>query len=191
MTHDPDITQLLKKAGNGEADAYNEIMPKVYDQLHNIAYAHLVKESGEHTYSKTDLVHEAFLKLCNYEKTDWKDRNHFFAIASKCMRQILIDHARKKLADKRGGVKEDVTFIDSIMQQKQEANELIDLDAALKKLEQIDKRLAELVEYRYFGEMSIEGTAEIMDVSTSTISRDWQKARGWLYKELKKPIDLN
>ncbi len=185
---DADITQLLKDAGKGEKSAYNDLMPYVYNQLRDIANSHLVKESPDHTYSKTGLVHEAFLKLIDYDKTDWKDRNHFFAIASKCMRQILIDHARKKLADKRGGSGEDVTYIDQITRQKEEASNLLELDEALKKLEKIDNRLAEIVEYRYFGEMSIENTADVMNVSTSTVSREWQKARGWLYKELKKPM---
>lgn len=182
------ITQLLQKAGNGEEEAFNKLMPCVYNQLRDIANSHLVGERPDHTYSKTGLVHEAFLKLFDYEKTNWVDRNHFFAIASKCMRQILIDHARKKLAEKRGGSNEAVTFIDQIMQEKEEASNLIDIDEALKKLEQIDERLAELVEYRYFGEMSIENTAEVMNVSTSTVNRDWQKARGWLFNELKKPL---
>lgn len=182
------ITQLLQKAGKGEQDAFNELMPCVYDQLRDIANSHLIGERPNHTYSKTGLVHEAFIKLFDYEKTNWQDRNHFFAIASKCMRQILIDHARKKLAEKRGGNNEAVTFIDQIMQEKEEASNLIDIDEALKKLEKLDKRLAELVEYRYFGEMSIENTADVMNVSTSTVNRDWQKARGWLYKELKKPL---
>jgi len=183
-----DITQLLKEAGKGEKNAYNELMPQVYNQLRDIANSHLVRESSDHTYSKTGLVHEAYIKLIDYDKTDWKDRNHFFAIASKCMRQILIDHARKKLADKRGGSNAEVTFLDQIMQQKEEASNLIELDEALKKLEVIDNRLAEIVEYRYFGEMSIENTADVMKVSTSTVSREWQKARGWLYKELNKPL---
>jgi len=184
---DEDITHLLIKAGNGHQEAYDDLMPKVYDELQSMAYRFISREHHEHTYSKTDLVHEAYLKLCDYDQTNWKNRNHFFAIASRCMRQILIDYARKKLADKRGGENRDITFIDSIMQKKDEASNLIDLDEALKKLEQFDERLARLVEYRYFGEMSIESTADVLNVSESTVNRDWKKARGWLYKELKKP----
>lgn len=184
------ITHLLKKAGNGDKKAYQKLMPRVYDELQAMAHRHLSNEHHHHTYGKTDLVHEVFLKLCDYDQADWKNRNHFFAIASKCMRQILIDYARKKMADKRGGEKKDITYIDSIMQQKKQAENLIDLDDALKKLEEFDERLAELVEYRYFGEMSIESTASVMDVSVSTVNRDWKKARGWLYKELKRPAGM-
>ncbi len=184
------ITNLLVQAGNGEEKAYQDLMPKVYDELQLMAHRHLSHENHQHTYSKTDLVHEAYLKLCDYDQTNWKNRNHFFAIASKCMRQILIDYARKKLADKRGGKKRDLTYIDNIFLQEEEASNLIDLDEALNKMESFDPRLAELVEYRYFGEMSIENTAEVMNISESTVSRDWKKARGWLYKELKKPLTL-
>ncbi|MEX0660217.1 MAG: ECF-type sigma factor [Balneolaceae bacterium] len=184
------ITNLLKQVSKGEKDAYQDLMPKVYNKLQLMANRQLSFENHQHTYGKTDLVHEAYLKLCDYDQTDWKSRNHFFAIASKCMRQILIDYARKKLADKRGGKKQDVTYIDSIFQEKDEASNLIELDEALKKMAGFDPRLAELVEYRFFGEMSIESTAEVMNISKSTVSRDWQKARGWLYKELKKPMNL-
>ena len=150
-----------------------------------MANQHLAKEYHNHTYSRTELVHEAYLKLCNYNEMDWKDRSHFYAIASKCMRQILIDYARKKLADKRGGDNQKITLIDNMVQQQKEASHLLDIDAALKRLQEIDERLAKLVEYRYFGEMTIEDTAEALGISPSTVRRDWEKARGWLYKELK------
>lgn len=187
--NDLTITNLLKQAGNGEKEAYQDLMPKVYNELQVMANRHLSLEN-HHTYSKTDLVHEAYIKLCDYDQTDWKSRNHFFAVASKCMRQILIDYARKKLADKRGGKHKDVTYIDSLFHEKDEASNLIELDEALKKMAKFDPRLADLVEYRYFGEMSIESTADVMNISESTVSRDWQKARGWLYKELKKPMNM-
>jgi RNA polymerase sigma factor (TIGR02999 family) len=116
---------------------------------------------------------------------DWKDRSHFYAIASKCMRQILIDYARKKLADKRGGDNQKITLIDNMVKQQKEASDLLDLDAALNKLQQLDERLAKLVECRYFGEMTIDDTAEALGISASTVRRDWEKARGWLHKELK------
>ena len=183
------ITQLLKEAGDGEDEVYSELMPHVYNQLRDIAYSHLVKEAQEHTYSKTDLVHEAFIKLFEYEKTDYKDRNHFYAIASRCMRQFLVDHARKKLAEKRGGDSVEVTFIDQLMQEKNEASNLIEIDEALKKLEIVDEQLARIVEYRYIGEMSVDCTADLLGVSSSTVTRNWKKARGWLFRELKKPVE--
>ena len=150
-----------------------------------MANQHLSKEYHNHTYSRTELVHEAYLKLCNYNEMDWKDRSHFYAIASKCMRQILIDYARKKLADKRGGDNQKITLIDNMVKQQKEASDLLDLDAALNKLQQLDERLAKLVECRYFGEMTIDDTAEALGISASTVRRDWEKARGWLHKELK------
>lgn len=183
--HQSDITQLLKKAGQGKHDAYQQLMPRIYDELLLMANRHLSKEYHEHTYSRTELVHEAFLKLCNYDHMNWQDRSHFYAIASKCMRQILIDYARKKLADKRGGDNHEVTLLDNIVKQQKEVSHLLDIDAALTKLEGFDDRLARIVECRYFGEMTIEQTAEAMDISPSTVRRDWLKARGWLYKELK------
>lgn len=182
------ITLLLKRTGQGEQEAYQELMPIIYDQLRSIAYQHLSKEYMQHTYSKTELVHEVYIKLSRYDHIEWKDRTHFYAIASKCMRQILIDYARKKLTDKRGGNIANITFIDTMIRQQEEASQLLDLDAALKKLESFDKRLSEIIEYRYFGEMSIEDTAEVLGVSPSTVKRDWQKARGWLYKELKSQL---
>ncbi|MTI88367.1 MAG: sigma-70 family RNA polymerase sigma factor [Balneolaceae bacterium] len=178
------VTSLLKKAGRGEQEAYQKVLPKIYDQLRSLAYNNLANEYHEHTYSKTELVHEAYLKICKYDRIEWQDRTHFYAIASKCMRQILIDYARKKMADKRGGKQQDLTYIDNMVRQEKEASNLLDLDAALQKLESFDPRLAEVVEYRYFGEMSIEDTAEVMDISVSTVKRDWAKARGWLYKKL-------
>lgn len=181
----PEITQLLRKAGNGEQAAYQQLMPRIYEELQSMAYHHLSREYDKHTYSKTELVHEAYLKLCQYDRMEWQDRSHFYAIASKCMRQILIDYARKKLADKRGGDNEQITYLDHMVRQKEEASDLIDLDAALKKLEAVDERLAKIVELRYFGEMSIENVAEVLNLSPKTIQRDWKKARGWLYKELK------
>jgi len=179
-----EITQLLKRAGNGDHDVYHKLMPQIYDQLLTMANRHIAGEYHEHTYSRTELVHEAYLKLCNYEQMNWKDRSHFYAIASKCMRQILIDYARKKLTEKRGGDNQKVTLMDNMVQQMKEASHMLDLNDALTRLEAFDKRLAQIVEYRYFGEMTIEDTAEVMNISASTVRREWIKARGWLYKEL-------
>jgi RNA polymerase sigma factor (TIGR02999 family) len=185
MNQAASITHLLKKAGKGDTSVYEQLMPKIYDQLKALAYNNLAKEYRNHTYSKTELVHEAYLKLIKYDHIDWKNRVHFYAIASKCMRQILIDHARKKIAEKRGGDQHELTFVDTYMKEKEQASELIDLDSALKELEALDERMAQIVEYRYFGEMNIEDTAEAMDLSPSTVKREWAKARGWLYKRLK------
>lgn len=185
MTGSSDITQILQEAKEGSKNAYDRLFPLVYDQLRDIAYQRMKGERRSHTLSRTELVHETYLRLVGQAEVDWKDRAHFFAIASKCMRQILIDHARKKKAEKRGGGEEPVTLIDEMVKAEQQADELLNLDEALGRLAKLNERLVEVVEYRYFGEMSIEDTAEVMDVSISTVKRDWAKARGWLYKELR------
>ncbi|HKJ46203.1 MAG TPA: sigma-70 family RNA polymerase sigma factor [Balneolales bacterium] len=180
-----EITQILIKVKTGSSEAYNKLFPLVYNQLKGLAYMQMKDEPVDHTLSQTELVHEVYLKLIDQKSIDWKDRAHFFAIASRCMRQILIDHARKKKAEKRGGNKQPVTYLDAIMKVDKQADDLINLDEALRNLAKLNKRLSEVVEYRYFGEMSIEDTAEVMNLSVSTVKRDWAKARGWLYKELK------
>src|SRR5699024_7980645 len=129
----------------------------------------------------------AYFKLIDVDNVSWQDRTHFYAIASKCMRQILIDHARKKKAQKRGGNEEPNTYWDELIRDEKQADELINLDQALNKLGQFNDRLMRVVECRYFGEMTIEDTATGLDISESTVKRDWTKARGWLYQELKKP----
>jgi len=113
------------------------------------------------------------------------DKNHFLAITARCMRQILIDHARKKKAQKRGGDREDVTYIDELLKAHYEADQLIDLDAKLDELAQLDERMADVVTLRFFGRMKVSAIADALDVSERTVKRDWAKARGWLYKELK------
>lgn len=181
-----EVTRLLKRIKSGENEVYDDLYPLIYEELRKIAYAQMSRQYDDHTLSKTELVHETYLKMVDQSNIDFSDKNHFLAISSKCMRQILIDHARKKHAQKRGGVEKDLTYIDGIFSnQKKKAGELIDLDSALNELEKLNERLAQVVEMRFFGEMSIEDTADYLGVSKSTIKRDWEKARGWLYKELK------
>ena len=187
-----EVTQLLVRLKSGENEVYDELYPLIYGELRKLAYGHMKRQSADHTLSKTELVHEAYLKMIDQTKINFNDKTHFLAIASKCMRQILIDHARKKHAQKRGGNNKDVTYIDEIFAvQKQKAQELINIDTALKELETLNKRLAEVVEMRFFGEMSIEDTARALGISKSTVKRDWMKARGWLYKELKGKFKLD
>ena len=124
MSDTSNVTQILLEARSGSKQAYNKLLPLVYDRLKDIAYQRIKRES-DHTFSKTDLVHEAYFQLINIESVDWKDRTHFFAIASRCMRQILIDYARKKKAEKRGGDQKPSTYIDEIMVVEQQAENLI------------------------------------------------------------------
>jgi len=188
MSQTSDITLILQEARNGSEKAYNKLFPLVYNKLRYIAHNRIKREKG-HTFSKTDLVHEAYLKLIDIDDVDWQDRAHFYGIASRCMRRILISYARKKKADKRGGNKKPVTYIDQIMQVERQADDLISLDDALNNLEELNPRLAKVVECRYFGDMTIEDTAEALEISVSTVKRDWIKAKGWLYRELKNRFD--
>jgi RNA polymerase sigma factor (TIGR02999 family) len=180
-----DITRLLNEISNGSEEAYAKLFPIVYDTLRDLAYRQVANEPTD-TYTKTALVHELYLKLLKQKEADWEGRNHFFAIAARCMRQILIDHARKKKRVKRGGKLQDVTYIDEIVKIDQEADNLIQIDEALIKLGRMDQRLAKIVELHYFGEMSFYEIAKLLSLSERTVYRDWAKARGWLYKELKK-----
>lgn len=181
-----DTTELLLRLSGGEEEVYDQLYPLVYDELRSLAYAQMSRKDPDHTFSKTELVHEAYLKMINQSKINYNDKSHFLAIAARCMRQILIDYARKKHAQKRGGKKRDLTFIDALYNnQSKKARELIEIDKALDNLAEIDERLNKVVEMRFFGEMTIRETAEALDVSKSTVKRDWVKARGWLYKELK------
>lgn len=179
------ITRILRQQSQGEQDVYDELLPLVYNKLHDIAGMRMRREDYNHTYSKTDLVHEAYFKLIEINQVDWKDRAHFFAIASRCMRRILIDYARKKKAAKRGGEQSPSTYIDHLYEAERQAEWLIDLDTALNELGELNERLASVVECRYFGEMSIKETAQALDISTATVKRDWKKAKGWLYRRLK------
>ncbi|MDZ7719305.1 MAG: sigma-70 family RNA polymerase sigma factor [Balneolaceae bacterium] len=179
-------TELLIRLKKGEEGIYDKLYPVIYEELRQLAYAQMARQSPDHTLSKTELVHEAYLKMIDQTQIDFKDKSHFLAIASRCMRQILIDYARKKHAKKRGGKEKDKTYIDELFNDpKHKAEELINIDSALSKLEKLNERLAKVIEMRFFGEMTIYETAKALDISESTVKRDWMKARGWLYKELK------
>lgn len=185
-----DVTQLLVQLKEGRPGIYDKVYPLVYDKLRQLASRHIRRDYNQ-TLSKTELVHEAYLKMIDQTAVDYADRNHFLAIASRCMRQILIDYARKKHAQKRGGKQKDLTYIDEIFQSKhQKAEELLEIDKALDRLSQLNERLSQIVEMRFFGGMTIKKTAETLEISESTVKRDWMKARGWLYKELKGRYEL-
>lgn len=188
MRNKSKVTQMLSQLNEGNKEVYDHLYPLIYDELKELAYAQLRKQVN-HTFSKTELVHETYLKMVNQDKAGFKNKNHFLAIASRCMRQVLIDYARKKKAEKRGGDQHDCTYIDELFNvQQQKAEELIEIDSALNRLAALNQRLSNVVEMRFFGEMTIEDTAEVLDISESTVKRDWMIARGWLHKELKREI---
>ncbi len=180
------VTRLLIKIRKGSGEAYRDLFPIVYDQLRSVANRQLDRDYHNQTHSKTSLVHEVYLKLVGQEEIEFRDQAHFYAIVSRCMRQILIDHARKKTAKKRGGEYRNITYLDGLLKLQEKADQLIHLDYALDRLKTLNPRLVRVVECRYFGEMSVCDTAAVLEVSERTVKRDWRKAKGWLHKELKK-----
>ncbi len=179
------VTGLLVAYGQGDRQALDQLLPLVYAQLRQIAARRLRHERGDHTLNATALVHEAYLKLMDADQVSWQNRAHFFAIAARVMRQILISYARKHNAEKRGGGAPDTLLEGKEISLDERADELLALDEALTRLGAFDDRLARVVEYRFFGGLTIEETASVLDVSTMTVKRDWSKAKAWLYRELR------
>ncbi len=185
MNEESDVTRLLHQISNGN-DVYDQLYPLVYEELGRIASMRIQMEDRNHTFSKTELVHEVYIKIVDQDEISFKNRNDFMAIASNCMRQILVDYARKKKAEKRGGAQQDMTYVDELFSRyDHKAKQLLDIDEALNRLSSLNKRLSDVVTMRFFGEMKIDEIADTLEVSESTVNRDWAKARGWLYKELK------
>lgn len=178
-----EVTQLLQQVRAGDADARDRLFPLVYEELRQVARRALRRERPDHTMRPTELVHEAFLKLGSAE-APWQDRAHFFGVAARAMRQILVDHARRRMAGKRGGGMIATTLEDVGAEETLPPEEILALDAALDRLEKQDPRLRALVEYRFFGGLSDKEIAELLQISERTVNRDWAKARAWLHKEV-------
>jgi len=176
------VTRLLHAARDGDPDAFDRLVTQVYDELRRLARHHL--RQHRQSLCTTELVHEAYLKLADHAETDWQGRAHFFSIASRAMRQLLVDHARKRNAQKRGGDWQRTTLTTRHLGVSVAWDELIALDDALDRLDTVDTRLRKVVEHRFFGGMTENEVADVLDVSTRTVQRDWRKARAWLYKEL-------
>lgn len=179
-----DVTQLLRGACVGDEQALGKLLPVVYDELRRIARRQLSRERPDHTLEGTALVHEAYLKLLGSPSPDWQDRAHFFGIAARCMRQVLVDHARAQGAAKRGGEWERTSLTNKGLGVEIPLTDFIALDDALEKLGERDPRLLKVVEYRFFGGLEEREVAELLGVTTRTVQRDWAGARAWLYKEL-------
>lgn len=184
-----DVTRLLRSYAAGDRDAFAELLPLVYEQLRAIAGRRLSGERPDHTLDATALVHESWMKLVQLDRLDWRNRSHFFAIAARAMRQVLLDHAIARNAQKRGGGLVPVTLESVEIGAELPLDELISLEQALQKLEALDERQARVVECRCYGGMSIDETAEALDISAATVSRDWAFARAWLARELAADID--
>ncbi len=184
MDDSPDVTQILQDAGRGRREAMNDVVPLIYEELRRIAGSQLSRERPDHTLSTTALVHEAYFKLVDIERVEWQDRAHFFAVAARQMRRILIDHARTKSREKRGGDAVMVPLDQAAGLPGMDAESLIMLDDALEKLEARNERQARVVECRCFVGLSVEETAVALDTSPTTIKRDWAFARAWLNRQL-------
>ena len=185
MAQDADITTKLRAWAEGEPSAPESLFPLVYDELRRMAHHHLRRERLGHTLDTTALVHEAYLKLVDQTSAQWRDRAHFFAVASTMMRRILVDYARRYLAEKRGVAPRRVSLTDDMLVAEERADTLVALDEALNELERIDPRLSRVVECRFFAGLTEEETAEILGVTARTVRRDWTKAKGWLHRTLK------
>lgn len=178
------ITLLLADWNNGDTNARDELLPLVYDELRQMARRSLRREAPNHSFQTTDLIHEAYLKLAKHEGQSWQNRSHFFGVAAKAMRHILVDYARSKQSEKRGGGRQRVPLADGIALGPDRSLELVALDDALKTLESLDPRKSQVVELKFFGGLTNEQMAEVLKISTETVKRDWRFARNWLLREL-------
>jgi RNA polymerase sigma factor (TIGR02999 family) len=180
----PDVTQLLIDWSNGSEEALHQLMPLVYCELRQLARGYMRRERPGHTLQATALVNEAYLRLVDQNKVQWQSRAHFFGIAAQMMRRILVDHARKRQAERRGGGVEPLPFDESIGTFHESPVDLLVLDDALGVLESIDPRQSRIVELRYFMGMTIEEVAQLLRISPATVLRDWRTAKAWLGREL-------
>ena len=185
MTPPPnDVTQLLVAWGNGDQAARDELMPLVYAELHRLAHRHIKKERPGHTLQTSALVNEAFVRLVDQRDVHWQSRAHFFGIAAQMMRRILVDYARKRRFAKRGGDQLQVSLNEELVAANQRSADVVLLDDALTQLAEIDERKSKVVERKFFGGLSIEETAEALDVSPGTVMRDWTLAKAWLRRAM-------
>lgn len=180
----PEITALLHAHAAGDQSALDQLLPGVYDELRRIARQRLRRERPGHTLAPTELVHEAFMKLMPAKGVDWRSRAHFFALASRAMRNVLVDHAIRRRAVKRGAGAPALSLDETDAATEQPLEDLIALSDALGRLERLDPRQAQVVECRFFGGLTLDETAEALNTSAATISRDWTFARAWLHNEL-------
>jgi RNA polymerase sigma factor (TIGR02999 family) len=178
------VTDLLLQVRQGTPEAMDRLFSVVYAQLRRIAHRQLQGERPGHTLGTTGLVHEAYLKLVDQSRIDWQDRGHFFAMAARAMRQVLVDYARRYRTQRRGGGLQHVALTDGPAVEEQ-ARLVLDVHEALERLAGVSERLSQVVECRYFAGLTVEETAAALGVTTRTVERDWVKAKGWLYQELR------
>lgn len=179
-----EITQLLSTLSDVDRSAAGELLPLVYDELRSLAGCHLEKERNDHTLQPTALVHEAYLRLLQANGQKWKDRAHFYRLASAVMRHILVDYARERKRLKRGGNLQKLPLDEAVAIFEERATDLVALDEALAKLAQTDDRLARVVELRFFGGLTVAEAAEALEISERSVESDWSMAKLWLLREL-------
>lgn len=186
---DDSITALLAQLARGNRDAESRLIPQVYAELRRLAARYMQNERRNHTLQPTALVNEAYVRLVQQPEVAWQGRAHFFAVAAQVMRHVLVDHARARRAGKRGGAQHQITLTDGAMIQQSQPIDVIALHEAMERLAAIDARQSRIVELRFFGGLSIEEIAQILEVSERTVKRDWNMARAWLHGELTKHND--
>src|SRR5215475_1461112 len=180
-----EVTGLLRAWGQGDENALPKLIPLVYDQLHAAARRYMAGERAGHTLQTTALIHETYLRLVNIRQVEWQDRTHFLAVCAQLMRRILIDFARSRAYQKRGGAAAHVNFDEAVFVSNQPDFNLVALDDALNRLAKMDERKSKVVELRFFGGLDVKETAEVMKVSADTVMRDWKMAKVWLLRELR------
>ncbi len=180
MAEKHDVTQLLKNAQNGDRESLDRLLPMIYDELRRVAANQLRRERDEHTLQATALVHEAYLRLLEQREVNWQNRAHFFSIAAEMMRRILVNYAVQRSAQKRGDGATRLALEDAVSFSDEKDFDLVALDDALKQLAKYDEIQAQIVELRFFGGLTIEETAAALDISDSTVKREWRMAKAWL-----------
>jgi RNA polymerase sigma factor (TIGR02999 family) len=181
-----EVTELLIKWSNGDEAALDELIPLVHTGLRRLAKRYMGREREDHTLQTSALINEAYLRLIDQQSIEWKDRAHFFAVSAQIMRHVLIDHARKHHSDKRGAGARKLPIDDAAVNIQQKAAELVALDEALKELAAVDLRQSQIVELRFFGGLTVEETAEVLEVSPITVKREWRMAKAWLHDAVAK-----
>jgi len=180
-----DVTEVLAQLRGGDQKAADRLLPMVYDEFRALARHYLGQERLNHTLQPTALVHEAYMKLVDQTRVDWQGKSHFFAVAAQAMRRILVDHARSRQRDKRGGGRARVALDEAVALSPQKDEDVLALDEALERLAKLDPRQAKVVELRFFGGMNVEEVAQALGVSKRTVEGDWTFARAWLSRELR------
>lgn len=183
-----EITRLLLRWSGGDTEAFDQLLPIIIPELRRIARRYMGRENSQHTLQTSALINEAYLRLVDQKGVDWKDRSHFLAVSAQIMRHILVDHARRHLYAKRGGGAEHIALDESVTVKHERATEFVMLDQALQTLGTFDERKLRIVELRFFGGLTVEETAQVMDLSPITIKREWRSARAWLLRELDRSI---